>query len=59
MKEWQLQEAKAKFSEVVAGALEGQEQVLLNGVKRLSSCNYRYHASTHTRNEKHQRCQYV
>jgi antitoxin Phd len=28
MKEWQLQEAKAKFSEVVAGALEGQEQVV-------------------------------
>jgi antitoxin Phd len=28
MKEWQLQDAKAKFSEVVAGALEGQEQVV-------------------------------
>lgn len=28
MKEWQLQEAKAKFSEVVAGALTGQEQIV-------------------------------
>jgi prevent-host-death family protein len=28
MKEWQLQEAKARFSEVVAGALEGNEQVV-------------------------------
>jgi antitoxin Phd len=28
MKEWQLQEAKSKFSEVVTGALAGQEQVV-------------------------------
>lgn len=34
MKEWQLKEAKVRFSEVVADALKGEEQVILKDGKR-------------------------